>query len=249
MTQRIVLVTGGGSGIGRAIAVWFAGLGDDVVVCGRTEGALEATGAEAPGKIRCVRCDVTNEADVARLFQDVGPLDVLVNNAGAASSAPLHKETLDQWQALFAVNATGAFLCTRAALATMRTRGSGRIVTVASTAGLRGYRYTAAYSASKHAAIGLMRAAAAECAGTAITVNAVCPSFVRTPMTDRTIANIVAKTGRSEDEARADLERASSLGRLVEPEEVAEAVAYLASDGAAAIHGQSLILDGGDLQS
>ena len=147
------------------------------------------------------------------------------------------------------VNATGAFLCTRAVLPGMLERGSGRIVTVASTAGRAGARYTAAYTASKHAAVGLMRAVAAEVAGTGVTANAVCPAFVRTDMTARSVERIVARTGRSEADAEAALAEAAPLGRLLEPEEVAFAVAFLAAAEAGAINGQTLILDGGGIQT
>jgi NAD(P)-dependent dehydrogenase (short-subunit alcohol dehydrogenase family) len=182
---------------------------------------------------------------VAKLFERVGAVDVLVNNAGVAESAPLARTTLADWRRQLDVNATGAFLCTRAAVPGMVERGSGRVVTVASTAGLAGGRYVAAYTASKHAAVGLMRAVAAEVAGSGVTANAVCPSYVRTPMTERTLERISEKTGRSREEALATLEASTPLGRLLEPEEVAEAVWYLASDLAAAVNGHALVLDGG----
>ena len=179
----------------------------------------------------------------------VGRVDVLVNNAGLAVGAPLARTTLDDWRAHLDVNATGAFLCTRAVLGGMIERGDGRIVTVASVAGLVGARYTAAYSASKHAAIGLMRATAAEVAGTGVTANAVCPAYVDTDMTRRTVENIVAKTGRTAEEAEAELAAMTPLGRLLEPDEVAAAVVFLASPEAAAINGQTIVLDGGGLQT
>jgi NAD(P)-dependent dehydrogenase (short-subunit alcohol dehydrogenase family) len=194
-------------------------------------------------------CDVTDEAAVAETFERVGPVDVLVNNAGVSGSAPLVRTTLDDWRTQMDVNATGAFLCTRAALPGMLERGSGRVVTVASTAGRAGARYTAAYSASKHAAVGLMRAVAAELAGTGVTANAVCPAFVRTDMTRRSVERIVSATGRDEAQAEAALGEASPLGRLLEPEEVAFAVAFLAAAEAGAVNGQTLILDGGGIQT
>ena len=182
-------------------------------------------------------------------FERTGPVDVLVNNAGLGSSAPLHRTTLDDWREHLDVNATGAFLCTRAVVGGMVERGTGRIVTVASVAGLAGARYTAAYAASKHAAIGLMRAAAAEVAGTGVTSNAVCPGWVRTDMTRRSVERIVEATGRSADEAEASLVAMFPLGRLLEPEEVAFAVEFLAAPEAGAINGQTLVLDGGGIQS
>ena len=241
MSGRLVVVTGGGSGIGRAVVERFAAAGERVVAVGRDEAKLTATGAAAEP------CDVTDEEAVGALFERLGPVDVLVNNAGMAESAPLHRTTLDSWRAHMEVNATGAFLCTRAVIAGMRDRGSGAIVTVASVAGRAGSPYTAAYTASKHAAIGLMRGAAAELAGSGATANAVCPAYVETPMTDRTVANIAQRTGRGEDEARGLL--AGPLGRLLEPGEVAAAVGWLASPEAAAINGQAVVLDGGGLQA
>jgi NAD(P)-dependent dehydrogenase (short-subunit alcohol dehydrogenase family) len=224
-------VTGGGKGIGAAVCARFAG--EQVVSVGRTAGEVDEV------------CDVTDEDAVAELFGRVGAVDVLVNNAGVGESAPLARTTLAAWRRQLDVNATGAFLCTRAVVPGMVERGSGRVVTVASTAGLVGARYVAAYTASKHAAVGLMRAVAAEVAGTGVTANAVCPSYVRTPMTERTLDRISEQTGRSREEALASLEASTPLGRLLETEEVAEAVWYLASDAAAAVNGQALVLDGG----
>jgi NAD(P)-dependent dehydrogenase (short-subunit alcohol dehydrogenase family) len=244
-----VVVTGGAKGIGRAVAAAFAAVGDRVVVTGRDGAALEeavnALGDSVSGEV----CDVTDEQRVADLFDGLAHVDVLVNNAGVSTSAPLARTTLDDWRQQLEVNATGAFLCTRAALPGMVERGSGRIVTVASTAARVGYRYTAGYTASKHAAVGLMRALAAELAGTGVTANAVCPAFVRTHMTVRSVERIVRETGRTVEEAERALAAASPLGRLLEPEEVAAAVLYLASPEAGAINGQTLVLDGGGIQA
>jgi NAD(P)-dependent dehydrogenase (short-subunit alcohol dehydrogenase family) len=240
----MVVVTGGGKGIGRAVVARFAAAGDRVVAVGRDRPALEKTEAAATEV-----CDVTDEAEVVGLFERLGRVDVLVNNAGVATSAPLARTTLEDWHAQVAVNATGAFLCTRAVVPGMVERADGRIVTVASTAGHAGTRYTAAYTASKHAAVGLMRAVAAEVAGTGVTANAVCPAYVRTDMTRRSVARIVAATGRDEEEAEAALAAASPLGRLLEPEEVAFAVAFLAAPEAGVINGQTLVLDGGGIQT
>jgi len=229
--SRVVVVTGGGRGIGRAVVDRFAAAGDRVIALGRDT------------------CDVTDEAAVAAAFERIGRVDVLVNNAGVSTSAPLARTGIDDWRAQMDVNATGAFLCTRAVLPGMLERGSGRVVTVASTAGRAGVRYTAAYSASKHAAVGLMRAVAAEAAGTGVTANAVCPAFVRTDMTRRSVERIASITGRAEAEAETALAESSPLGRLLEPEEVAFAVAFLAAAEAGAISGQTLILDGGGIQT
>jgi NAD(P)-dependent dehydrogenase (short-subunit alcohol dehydrogenase family) len=237
VSGRLVVVTGGGRGIGRAVAERFAAAGEQVVAVGRDPATADAV------------CDVTDEDAVTALFARLGDVDVLVNNAGLSTSAPLRRTSLEDWHTQVDVNATGAFLCTRSALPGMLARDAGRVVTVASTAGRVGYRYTAGYTASKHAAVGLMRAVAAEVAGTGVTANAVCPAFVRTDMTARSVERIAASTGRSAEESEAALARSSPLGRLLEPEEVAFAVAFLAAPEAGAINGQTLILDGGGIQT
>jgi NAD(P)-dependent dehydrogenase (short-subunit alcohol dehydrogenase family) len=224
--SRVVVVTGGKRGIGAAISARFAAAGDTVHALSRAD------------------CDVTDEARVGEVLGGLG-VDVLVNNAGVSDSAPVKRTTLAQWRTQLDVNALGAFLCTRAVLPGMAERGHGRIVTVASVASHHGSRYTAAYTASKHAVLGFTRAVAAEVAGTDVTANAVCPAYVRSDMTDRTIATIRERTGRDGEAALAAM---APLGRLIEPEEVAFAVAFLAAPEAGAINGQSLILDGGGVQ-
>jgi NAD(P)-dependent dehydrogenase (short-subunit alcohol dehydrogenase family) len=240
---RTVLITGGSRGIGRATVERFGAAGERVIALGRDPEALATLGVET------CECDVTDEASVVDVFSRIGAVDVLVNNAGMGESAPLASTTLDSWQRHLDVNATGPFLCMRAVIPGMRKRGHGVVVTVASTAGRIGVPYTSAYSASKHAAIGLTRAVASELGGTGVRVNAVCPTFVRTEMTDRSVATIVAKTGRSAEQAEAALAAASPLGRLLEPEEVADVIVFLASPAAAAITGQSLVIDGGGVQA
>jgi NAD(P)-dependent dehydrogenase (short-subunit alcohol dehydrogenase family) len=183
------------------------------------------------------------------MFNRLGPVDVLVNNAGIAESAPLARTSLASWSAHFDVNVTAPFLCMRAVVPGMRERRRGSIITVASTAGRTGTPYTSAYTASKHAAVGLTRAAAAELSNSGVRVNAVCPTFVRTELTARAIANIVETTGRTPEAAEEALTKATPLGRLLEPEEVADAVVFLASDAACAINGQALVIDGGGLQA
>ena len=222
--MRTVVVTGGKRGIGAAISAAFAG--DDVVALGSAD------------------MDVTDEQAVARVLGEL-EVDVLVNNAGVSSSAPVHRTTLDEWERQLGVNATGAFLCTRAVLPGMRERNRGRIVTVASVASVHGSRYTSAYTASKHAVLGFTRSLAAELGGTGITANCVCPAYVRSDMTDTTIVTIEARTGQDGEAALAAM---TPLGRLIEPEEVAFAVKFFAADEAGAINGQTILIDGGGVQ-
>jgi NAD(P)-dependent dehydrogenase (short-subunit alcohol dehydrogenase family) len=229
--SRLVVVTGGTRGIGAAVTRRFTDLGDRVVALGRAD------------------CDVTDETAVAEVFGSLGEVDVLVNNAGVSSSAPLGKTSTADWQAQLDVNATGAFLCTRAVLPGMLARDHGRVVTIASTAGRVGQAYTAAYSASKHAVVGLTRAVAAEVTGTGVTANAVCPTFVRTDMTAKNVRRIAEITGRSTEDSERVITSLSPLGRLLEPDEVAFAVEFLAAREAAAINGQSIVLDGGGIQA
>ncbi|ADB50582.1 SDR family NAD(P)-dependent oxidoreductase [Conexibacter woesei] len=251
--SRTVVVTGGAKGIGRAVVARFLAAGDRVTALGRDAEALAHLRGElhsgAPGTLGVVPCDVADEAAVAAAFADIGAVDVLVNNAGVATAAPFAHTTLADWERHLAVNATGAFLCTRAVIASMRGRDRGAIVTVASTAGRVGAAYASAYTASKHAAVGLMRAVAAEVAGSGVRANAVCPTFVDTPMTERSIERIAEATGRSAQEGRDALVASSPLGRLLDPQEVADAVVWLASDAARSINGQTLILDGGGIQT
>jgi NAD(P)-dependent dehydrogenase (short-subunit alcohol dehydrogenase family) len=223
-----VVITGGKRGIGRSITAHFEALGHDVEPLSSAD------------------LDVTDEAAVNDFFGRAGDVDVLVNNAGVSSSAPLKRTTLAEWERQIAVNATGAFLCTRAVLEGMRERGFGRIVTVASAASHHGSRYTSGYTASKHAVLGFMRAVAVEVAGTNVTANSVCPAYVRSDMTEATVANIQARTGREDGEQA--LASMAPLGRLIEPEEVAFAVAFFAAPEAGSINGQSLIMDGGGIQ-
>lgn len=240
-------MTGGAGGIGAAIVAELVRSGHRVVALGRDAGALAGlegrAGAEVSGRV----CDVTDEEQVEAVFAALGPVQVLVNAAGIAQTAPVHRTTLADWDHHFKVNATGSFLTIRAVLPAMRAADFGRLICVASTAGRVGTPYTAAYTASKHAVVGLVRVVAAEVAGTGITSNAVCPTFTRTPMTEQSVARIVSKTSLSGAEAERRLAEAAPLGRLLEPAEVAAAVGYLASDAAAAVNGQSLVLDGGGI--
>ncbi|MDX8510881.1 SDR family NAD(P)-dependent oxidoreductase [Mesorhizobium captivum] len=243
------LVTGGGSGVGRATALALAEAGVNVTICGRREEAL-AEAAKENDRIFGIAADVTDEAEVATLYEKAeaarGPFDIVVANAGMAGSAPAHKTALVDWRRTLDVNLTGAFLTVKPALAGMLARKQGRIVFVASTAGLKGYAYVAPYVAAKHGVVGLMRALAAETAKSGVTVNAVCPGFVETDMLEESVRRIVEKTGRSADDARASLSAINPQGRFIQPEEIAAAVLWLCSDAARSITGQAISVSGGE---
>jgi NAD(P)-dependent dehydrogenase (short-subunit alcohol dehydrogenase family) len=246
---RHALVTGGGSGVGRAIALALAEAGVDVTICGRREAPLAALAGEN-SRIFARACDVTDEASIAALYAEAeaarGPFDIVVANAGMAESSPAHRTKLADWQRTLDVNLTGAFLTVRPALAGMGKRAGGRIVFIASTAGLKGYAYVAPYVAAKHGVIGLMRALAVEATKTGVTVNAVCPGFVETEMLEVSVRRIVDKTGRSAAEARASLAATNPQGRFIQPQEVASAVLWLCSEAAASITGQAISVSGGE---
>jgi len=249
---RIAVVTGASRGIGAATARALAAAGCRVVVAARSKERIEKVAAEltALGRpAKAVVCDVTSEESVAALLRDataLGPVSVLVNNAGAAASMPIVKTSLEDWNRLMAVNATGAFLCTRAFLPGMIAQKWGRVVNVASTAGLNGAKYIAAYSAAKHALMGFTRSAAAEMAGTGITVNAVCPGYVDTEMTTESLDRIIAKTGRSRHEALAAALASAGQSRLITAEEVAAAVLGLCTPAGDELNGQAVVMDGRD---
>ena len=255
MSRRHAFVTGAGSGIGKAIALALAGSGHAVSLAGRRAAPLEAVCDEihASGGKAFVHdgFDVTDaeavERGIAAAIEAAGEIAVLVNCAGEAPSAPFEKTDLALWQRVLSINLTGVYLVTQAALASVRRAGNGRIVNVASTAGLTGYPYVSAYCASKHGVIGLTRALALELARTDVTVNAVCPGFTDTPLIDGALETISRKTGRSREEARASLARSNPQGRLVTPGEVADAVSWLVSQGAGAITGQAIAVAGGEI--
>ena len=248
-----VLITGAGRGIGAAIARRLAQEGAQLTLVGRQLDTLQAlaTSLPADAKAQAIVCDVADPAAVTSAFgqatTELGPITILVNNAGQADSAPLHRSSDELWQKMLAVNLSGTFHGCRAVLPGMLSAGSGRIVNIASTAGQRGYAYVAAYAAAKHGVIGLTRSLALEVAARGITVNAVCPGYTETELLQNSVSNVVAKTGRSADEARAEFARHNPQGRIVQPEEVADAVAWLCSPGAAAINGQSISVSGGEV--
>ncbi|HJR50275.1 MAG TPA: SDR family NAD(P)-dependent oxidoreductase [Gemmatimonadales bacterium] len=250
-TGRVAVVTGAGRGIGAATSRALADAGLDLVLAARTREQIERQAADLASRgirARAVVCDVTSEPSVEALSREaaeLGPVSVLVNNAGAAGSMPLVRTSLEQWNRLLAVNATGAFLCTRAFLPGMLERKWGRVVNVASTAGLEGGKYLAAYSAAKHALVGLTRSVAAEVADTGITANAVCPGFVDTDMTVESVNRIAAKTGRTREEALAAALASAGQSRLITADEVAAAVVAVALGAEAAPpNGLALVLDG-----
>ena len=245
------VITGGGQGIGAAIARALADGGASIVVAARNLDRVKTVAEsieQSGGKARAVRCDVTDPSSVHALASAASrqgaAVDILINNAGVAHSAPLHKITLDDWQRVFAVNATGTFLCTQAFVAGMLERKRGSVVNIASIAGLEGGRYIAAYAAAKHAVIGFTRSVAAELEGTGVTCNAVCPGYVDTPMTEESVARVVSKTGKSAEEALSAMLAASDQQRLVTPEEVAQAVLKLCDPKGKRPNGMTVKLTG-----
>jgi NAD(P)-dependent dehydrogenase (short-subunit alcohol dehydrogenase family) len=248
---RHALVSGGGQGIGAAVARALAAQGACVTLLGRRLAPLQQQAAADPERIHAVAADVTDPDQLAAAFEAArerfGAVTILVNNAGQAESAPFERTSLEVWQRLLAVNLTGTMLAAQLALPDMRATSWGRIVNVASTAGLSGYAYVTAYCAAKHGVVGFTRALALETAKTGVTVNAVCPGYTDTALLRDSIANIVAKTGRTEAEAYAGFAANNPQGRLVQPEEVADAVRWLCGRGAAAITGQAIAVCGGEV--
>ena len=260
------VVTGGGRGIGAAIARELASLGARLTLMGRTQATLDSTAAslreDTGARVDVAVVDLTRPESIEAAFSKITAeiagteakggsqsdgASILVNNAGRAASAALMRETLEQWEAMMALNATAAFLCCRAVLPAMTKAGGGRIVNVASTAGLKGYAYVGAYCASKHALIGMTRALALETARAGITVNAVCPGYTETDMLKESVDNIISKTGRTPEEAKAALASHNPQGRLIQPEEVASMVGWLCLPGQGSVTGQSLVIAGGEV--
>lgn len=249
---RHALVTGAGSGIGAVTAVALSNAGATVTLAGRRIEALRETLARLGGEGHgCIVMDVCEEASVQAAFAGAaaerGPVAILVNNAGQAASSPFAKADDGHWRAMLEVNLMGSVRCARSALPAMQAAGWGRIVNIASTAAVKGYAYVAAYVAAKHAVLGFTRALALETARQGITVNAVCPGFTDTPLLDDAVRNIVAKTGRDPQSARTALAQHNPQGRLVQPDEVAQAVLWLCLGGSGAVTGQAIAVAGGEI--
>jgi len=244
LNGKRVLITGGGTGLGADMAAHFAAAGADVVISGRRQDALEAVAEKIAG-LRAITADVTDEASVQALFEAAGPVDIVIANAGASASAPFGRTSLDEWNAMLAVNLTGVFLTLRAGLNQMT--GWGRLISVASTAALKGYAYVAPYAAAKHGVVGLTRSLALEVAKREITANALCPGFLDTDMTQRSVTNIMEKTGKPYEEAVAALASHNPQKRLVSPREVSNTALWLCQDASDGINGQAIAIAGGEI--
>ncbi len=249
--EPIALVTGAGRGIGRSVARCLSERGHRVAIASRSRDELEHVAAWLPGPTLVVPTDVTDPAAVEAMFaaaeEHWGPVDVLVTNAGAGATAPVHRTSDEDWQRMLDLNLTAPFRCLRRALPAMLDQEWGRVVVVASVVAKRGEPMISAYTASKHGVLGLVRSASREVAAKGVTVNAVCPGYVNTPMTDATVATIAERTGRSEQEARELLAHRQPNHRLVDPHEVAQAVLLCVENGA--VNGQGINVDGGAVQS
>ena len=244
---RRAVITGGGTGIGLACARDLAAEGAEVILMARNLDRLEQAASEISGA-RAVQLDVTEDASVDKAFaeaRDGGTIDILINNAGIAAASAFHKTTIEEWRRIQAVNVEGLVRCSLAVVDNMRKADYARIVNIASIAGLRGGAYISPYVASKHAVVGLTKSLSLEYAHTQLTVNAICPGYVDTAIVDNSIANIMAKTGRSREDALAELTKNNPQGRLITPEEVAEAVTWLCSPLSASVSGQAIMVSGG----
>ena len=243
LTGKRALVTGGGRGIGTACARELAAAGAKVIVAGRTAAQNEAVANEIQGE--AFTLDLLDRKATDAFISEVGTIDVLVNNAGAAESAPLDKMTDEIWDKIMEIDATAPYRLIRGFAPKMVKAGWGRVVNIASNAGVSGYRYSSAYCAAKHAMVGYTRALAIDLARTGVTINAICPGWVQTQIVDEAVSRIAKKTGRSIDEARKTLEVMNPQHRLLDVTEVSHAVVMLCADAARGIHGQTLVIDGG----
>ena len=243
------LITGGGSGAGAVMACMLADAGVKVAIAGRRSDVLAEVAQHE--NITAIVADVTDETSVrdmyATMVAEIGAPDLVIANAGMAESAPIGKTSVDLWKRTIDVNLTGTFLTFREGLAVMDKSKPGRLISIASTAGLKGYAYVTAYCAAKHGVIGLVEGMAAELARSSVTVNAVCPGFMETPMLEQSVENIVAKTGMSTDAARASLAKINPQNRFIQPDEVANTVMWLCSPLAASITGQAISVSGGEV--
>lgn len=244
LAGKRVVITGGGSGIGADMALAFAKAGADVTITGRREAALQAVAEQHDG-IRAAVVDVTDEAAMVALFEQIGRVDIVIANAGAAESAPFAKTSFEQWQQMLNVNLSGVFLTLREGLKQLN--DGGRLIAVASTAGLKGYAYVGAYCAAKHGVVGLVRSLAAETATRDMTVNALCPGFTDTPLLAASVVNIVTKTGQSAEQATAHFQSINPTGRLVTPAEVTATALWLCGPNSGAINGQAISISGGEV--
>ena len=247
LSGKRILVTGGGSGLGRVLAEDFAAAGGDVHICGRRPEPLQVV-TDATHGITAHILDVTDETATDAMFESIGHADIVIANAGIAESAPLHRTSTEMWHRIMAVNLTGCFLTFRAGLQQLRNAKCswGRLIAISSITGLSGHRYASAYSASKHGVNGLVRSTAAELASSGITANALCPGYLDTEMTDRSIDNIIAKPGKSREDATGALAEMSPLGRLITPQEVSTAALWLCGPGSDAVNGQTIAINGGE---
>ena len=239
-----VLITGGGTGLGANMALGFAQCGAEIIIAGRRPEPLNAVAAKHRN-IRSVIADVSIEESVAAMFSAAGPCDIVIANAGAAESAPFGRVTMEQWNAMIAVNLTGVFLTFRDGLNQMQ--GWGRLIAIASTASLKGFAYVAPYAAAKHGVIGLVKSLALEVAKKPITVNAICPGYLNTEMTDRSVEAIVKKTARSPEQVRRMLASQNAHGRLIEPAEVTAIALRLCSNDSETVNGQAITIPEGEL--
>ncbi len=253
LAGRNAVITGGARGIGAAITRALAHAGANVLACGRTEAALAEIGASLQNigvEVHTATCDVAAADSVEMMAAlagvHLGHVDILVNNAGTAHSAPLHHQTLEDWERLFAVNVTGTFLCTKAFAPAMAEQGWGRVINIASIAARAGLPYVSAYGATKHAVLGFTRCIAAEMANRGVTSNAICPGYVDTDMTTGTLDRIMSKTGMSRDEALASILQTTPQRRLIDPSEIASTAIMLCGEDARGINGQAIGIDGGE---